>query len=323
MPPSPAEFAVIVPVRDGRRTVARCIDAILRAGAGVGGVRVTLVDNGSTDGTAQLVAEQFGDWVTILREPDARVGALRNVGARHAPAATYCFIDADCVIAEDWFLCTREVLSRTGAGAVGCFYTLPEAPGALERAWDRLHSPAVDGPVSMINGGNLAVRAEVFEAVRGFDESLPSGEDAEFCQRLRDHGVLVWQDRSLVAQHLGNPRSLSAFARQQYWHALGAFGTVRASSLDRPFVMTLLFAATQVAAVGAVLRHGSAGPRYLVAVLLASAAPLATVAYRAVIARRWPPLLLGAVLYWIYYAARLAALPAASRHQGGAGRPSH
>jgi glycosyltransferase involved in cell wall biosynthesis len=310
-----AEFAVIVPAKNARRTLTRCLEAVSRAAALVGPVPVVLVDNGSSDGTPELASERIGPGLVVLHRPGFTVGALRNAGAAQVSARVLCFIDADCEVAPDWFLRVHEVLERTGAGAVGCYYTLPEKPALLERAWDRLHYPAADGPVGMINAGNLAVVSEPFHQAGGFDERLPTGEDAEFCQRLADRGILLWEDRSLVARHLGNPQSLGAFVAKQYWHALGALGTVRLGTLDRPFLMTLAFLATNLLALGLLLVPGTSIGEVGAALLLSVSVPLLTVGYRAQRVRRWPPIGLGTLLYWLYYAARVAALPAAWRHR--------
>lgn len=308
------EFAVVIPARDARDTVLECVASVLQAAARVGGVPVLVVDNGSTDGTPDQLRTRFGNLVTVLERPGLTVGALRNVGVAASRSDVCCFVDADCVVAEDWFGQVRRVLAEHGADAVGCYYALPAHPTALERAWDRLHFPAGDGPVGMINAGNFAVRRAVLEAAGGFSEALPTGEDAELCQRLADQGAVLWQDRTIVARHLGNPRTAGAFLRKEYWHALGAFGTVRPGRLDRPFVMTLAFVVTTLGGVALAVMGTSPGTG-LAGLALLVAAPLATVIYRGAMVRRWPPLSLGVLLYWLYFAARAAALPAAWRYR--------
>ncbi|MBK8005201.1 MAG: glycosyltransferase [Gemmatimonadetes bacterium] len=312
MPAPRREFAVIIPARDAKSTILPCLAAVLQAYARVGGIAVTVVDNGSRDGTPDVVRAHFPDAVTVLDRPTLTVGALRNAGAAATDSEICCFVDADCVISLDWFERVRQVLSERRADAVGCYYALPALPTQLETAWDRLHFPAQDGPAGMINAGNFAVRRAIFAAAGGFSEILPTGEDAELCQRLADRGAVLWQDRSITAQHLGNPRSLGAFFRKEYWHALGALGTVRLGSLDRPFLMTLAFLATTAAGVGMILAGASPTAR-LAGVAWFLAVPLVTVVYRGVMARRWPPIVLGVLLYWVYFAARAVALPAAWR----------
>lgn len=310
MPPQQSEFAVIIPAKDASSTVLACLRAVLGAAAQVGGAPIVVVDNGSSDGTPSLIEREFGNRITVLERPGLTIGAVRNAGVAATHSETCGFIDADCVVADDWFLRVREVLGEQDAGAVGCYYSLPERPTLLERAWDRLHFPSADGPAGMINAGNLAIRRDVLVAVGGFSETLPTGEDAELCQRLVAQGVRVWQDRRIRARHLGNPRGVVAFFRKEYWHSLGAFGTVRPGTLDKPFLMTLAFIAGTVLAV-VLLLSGHPWP----ALGATLAVPVVTVAYRGVVARRWPPLVLGVALYWVYFAARAAALPAAWGHR--------
>ncbi len=306
MSPDLRPISVVVPCRNARGWLDQALASVVDAAQREPAVEVVVVDNGSTDGTAEEVERRWGSQVTLLRAPRRTVGALRNLGAAHGGGTILSFVDADCAVAPGYFGIVRELLAETGAAAVGCYYELPPVPTALERAWDRLHAPAQDGPAAMINAGNLAVTRPAFEAVGGFDEVLPTGEDAELCARLRAQGFPVWQDRRMRARHLGNPTSLGRFVAKEYWHALGMFGTVRGGDLDRPFLMTLLHAALLGTAILQLVRGH---PGWLA---LALVAPALAVAYRGMTLHRLPPVGWGLVLYFAYFTARVAALPQAA-----------
>jgi GT2 family glycosyltransferase len=314
-------MAAIVPCRNAKGFLTDCIGSLTSSAGDEGRIQLILVDNGSTDGSPEFV-EATWPRVGVLRRPGLSVGALRNEGVRAAGGAEIlCFVDADCSVDSDYFRAVRESLERHAAQAVGCYYLLPPNPTRLEQAWDALHAPPADGPVRMINAGNLAVTRAAFEAAGGFDPNLPTGEDAKFCLRLLDRGAVLWQDRRLRVIHHGNPASLRAFFAKEYWHALGMIGTARMIPLDRPLAMTLLHLVA-LAAAGAVLVAWRATPAaLLLAAALVLAVPLATVIYRATTTRRIPPLGMGLVLYTLYFLARVAALPEACWH-GLRRRPS-
>ncbi|MEV4541054.1 glycosyltransferase [Micromonospora echinaurantiaca] len=110
-PPAPVDepVAVLLPLRDEAARVTPCLRALL-AQRGVPGLRVVVLDDGSTDGTAEVVRAVAGDdpRVTLLRgaaPPPGWLGkpyACWQLASRADPAATaLVFVDADVVLAPD------------------------------------------------------------------------------------------------------------------------------------------------------------------------------------------------------------------------------
>jgi hypothetical protein len=71
--------------------------------------------------------------------------------------------------------------------------------------------------VEWLGSGNLAVWREAFEAVGGFDTSLETCEDVDFCQRLRASGRRVLSDARLKSVHHGDPETLGALLKGERW----------------------------------------------------------------------------------------------------------
>jgi len=181
-------ISVVVPCRNARAWLDQALSSLVDAAQHELAVEVVVLDNGSTDGTAEEVERRWGSQVTLLRAPRRTVGALRNLGAAHGGGTILSFVDADCAIAPGYFGIVRELLAETGAAAVGCYYELPPVPTALERAWDRLHSPAQDGPAAMINAGNLAVSRPAFEAVGDLTKYSRPGRTPTFAPGCAPRG---------------------------------------------------------------------------------------------------------------------------------------
>lgn len=110
-PPAPVDepVAVLLPLRDEAARVTPCLRALL-AQRGVPGLRVVVLDDGSTDGTAEVVRAVTGDdpRVTLLSgtaPPPGWLGkpyACWQLASRADPAATtLVFVDADVVLAPD------------------------------------------------------------------------------------------------------------------------------------------------------------------------------------------------------------------------------
>lgn len=97
-----------------------------------------------------------------------------------------------------------------------------------------------------LGSGNLAVRREVFSRLNGFDESLETCEDVDFCQRLRSAGWRLVADERLLNIHLGDPRSLRELFVSERWRGrdnLRVSFRLRPSLRDYPSILLPLVGA--------------------------------------------------------------------------------
>ena len=88
-------FSVIIAVYNGAATIARAIDSILNQTQKAH--EIIIVDDGSTDSTAEIV-QQYADRVRYIYQENAGVSAARNNGVKHATGNWLAFLDAD-----DWY----------------------------------------------------------------------------------------------------------------------------------------------------------------------------------------------------------------------------
>ncbi|MGH2625325.1 MAG: glycosyltransferase, partial [Anaerolineales bacterium] len=302
-------IGVVIPALNAAATIRRCLGAALgaldrwRAGGG----EVTVVDNGSTDGTWEMLTAEYGTRVRLLQDRAATVAGLRNRGARVTSGDLLSFIDADCEIGPEYFIHVSEALDGSGADATGAPYSLPNDPHWIERTWHELHVNDQAGAVRWLYGGNLVLQRAAFDAVGGFDEELVTGEDIDLCERLRGRGFRLHQDPRVKTVHLGNPRSLGAFCRQQLWHGLGAWQSAR--GLDKPLVMTVAHGSATVAALTYSWSSELSPLTALGLVALAQLpVPAATSAFRIIQTRRFANPVASILLYDLYYWCRLVAL---------------
>jgi glycosyltransferase involved in cell wall biosynthesis len=87
-------LSVIIPTWNRAGLVCEAVESAL--GQSPGRVEVIVIDDGSTDGTGEVLARRFGSGVRLLRSPRRRgAGAARNAGARLASGELLAFLDSD------------------------------------------------------------------------------------------------------------------------------------------------------------------------------------------------------------------------------------
>jgi len=303
------EIDVVVPVYNKLQFLIEAVGSVVAAADAYGPAQVWLVDNGSNDGSYELLIDRFGRRARISRLIPGTIAAVRNFGARQGIAPIISFIDCDCVVPVDYFTRLASVFEESGADATGCAVTLPPSPTWVEAVWNRMHDDGANGRREWINSANFAVRRASFEKIGGFNERCETDEDTEICFRIRRVGGQLVSDRRLAAAHLDNAKTLPAFFRKERWRALGMFSTTFGGSIDKPTVMMTAHLVALVSALWVLL----SGPmavwlRILIALLLVLMVPAMTVAYR----RRSSVAPFGVmpalILYELFYLARSSAL---------------
>ncbi len=303
--------SVIIPALNAEQHLKTCLAALRRQSLPFDQFEIIVVDNGSTDNTCQ-VATSFS--ATLLVHPGIRVGALRNRGAVVAKGAVLAFLDSDCIPEPNWLERGLESLAQHPS-ITGAPYETPPDANWLQRAWFSQRK-AGRRESELINSGNLFVPKAIFHTIGGFDETLQSGEDAEFCLRAKQHTSVVIDDRIRVV-HLGNPNTLGEFCRRELWYGLGALGSAKLNLADKPLIGTLLFLLFTLMQCVGILSFflGASHSLLLISTLLVIGLVVLTVFYRGLQYQNWQHALPLALLYYLYYASRSLALVYALREK--------
>jgi hypothetical protein len=284
---------------------------------------IVVVDNGSTDGS-DLVARESGARVIAL--PNARVGVLRNAGAREAGGEFLAFVDADHELGPGWAQAALRLFDDPSVAAAGAQYHAPADGTWVQRMYDnfRRHDRG-SRSVDWLPSGNLIVRRSAFDRVGGFDTSLVTCEDVDLCQRLREHGWRLVESDELRSIHAGDPATLRALFLGELWRGRDNLRVTLRQPVNLRTIPGLAFPLATLAALAGLAAGVVAWP-VAGSVVAASAAVLllALIAVRATSllrraerTRRGGRLILDAVLVGgVYDVARACALVAGGSHGG-------
>lgn len=198
-----ARVSVVVPAWQARETAERFGALMAAQTLPRDAFEVILVDDGSTDGTAEAARRAGIDHVISLPERSGPYVA-RNTGVAAASAPILAFTDVDCEPAADWL---ERGLGRLADPAVDVLGGAIEVPLGDRPSRTTLldvcnfvdQERAVSRGYSL--GGNTWVRREVFDRVGGFNENLQSGGDQEFTRRAVAAGAALAYAADAVVVH--------------------------------------------------------------------------------------------------------------------------
>jgi glycosyltransferase involved in cell wall biosynthesis len=207
--------SIIIPTLNEEKVIGRCLEALTSAKHENLELEIIVVDNGSSDKTV-AIAQSYG--VIALVKKYVRIAALRNYGVAHSQGDVLGFVDADCLVGKNWLMNAIRCMVAQSADAVGSYYAIPEDASWIGKTMELMQSKKTGADVNYIPAGNLLVARGVYAAMGGFDESLETNEDVDFCQRLKDKKYRLYSDPSIHSVHLGTPHTIKELFIKQVWH---------------------------------------------------------------------------------------------------------
>jgi len=209
--------SIVVPVYNQVRFTAACLNSILRELSTIP-CELIVVDDGSTDGTAEYLSQCSGIVVVTHEKNQGFVGSV-NDGAAAARGRYLLFLNNDTLVTPGWVAALlRTFDSRDNVGAVGSQLRAPDGTiseaGAL--VWRdgnganfaRGRSAADSSvcfprEVDYCSGASLMVRADLFAELGGFSKEFAPAyyEDVDLCFRVRAAGYRVMYTPQSVVVH--------------------------------------------------------------------------------------------------------------------------
>jgi GT2 family glycosyltransferase len=222
--------SVIVPAWNAADVLADCLDSVA-AQELPGRLETIVVDNASTDGTAELLRERAGTITVISNDENAGFSGANNQAARIARGRILFYLNSDTeLLAPDTLARLADAVEAAGVGVAGPRLVNPD--GSLQPSCaghpsvgralvvgsgvhrvlpDRLRARAAPHTWShgrsmdtgWVKGAAMAVRADVFHEVGGFWPTMYA-EEQDLAYKVAQRGLRVHFESSARVMHVGN-----------------------------------------------------------------------------------------------------------------------
>ena len=214
----PSRVSIVIPVFNNLPLTQRCLTSLAAISTSVPH-EIIVVDNASTDGTAEFLASTAAT-AGIRVVTHARNEGFANACNRGAQAATspmVLFLNNDTQVTAGWLEALVTAVQRPGVGVAGA--RLLYADGTIQHAGIEFINGVPDHPhrrapgnapvanqfreLDMVTGACFMARRDLFLQLGGFDETYRNGvEDIDLCLRVRAAGFKVVYEPGSVVYHL-------------------------------------------------------------------------------------------------------------------------
>lgn len=178
------KISVIVPAHNEALAIAPTLAALVAQD--FADREILVACNGCTDNTAQVAAGFAG--VRVVESECSGMSFGKNFGAQNATGELLVFVDADTLLPPEGL---RRIVEAVGGRprVIGTLAGRPDRGGPVVRVcfWianaitrrNKVHAP----------GGVMVMQRAVFDAIGGFDETLPQGTSTDLIMRARAAGA--------------------------------------------------------------------------------------------------------------------------------------
>lgn len=211
-------FSIIIPLYNKEKFIQNTLDKVLQQS--FQDFEVIIVDDGSTDGGAEIVKNIQNERIKYFWQENQGVSSARNKGISLAKNEYICFLDADDEWKENHLMSLLETIQKFPNAGMYCSRYVTKInekksihtylnnitndyEGYVE---DFFHSSLVDR-VALTSA--LCIDKKVFNEIGGFDRNITSGQDLDYWIRIALHFPVAITNKETMVYNFQVSESLS------------------------------------------------------------------------------------------------------------------
>jgi glycosyltransferase involved in cell wall biosynthesis len=209
-------FSVIIPSYNSAETVSKSIHSVLQQS--FAGVEIIVVDDGSTDGTKEIV-QGFGNKCRYLKQNNSGPSAARNYGASVATGRYFVFLDADDWLSEEYLAHFYQLFLNTPAELGLGFIRYQDQSGKTVQL---IQASKNTRTFSYGMPGSFVLSRDVFNALNGYDVNLWYSENSdlflrvEIDYRIDVHKVLTTPEAGVCKPMFDRAQRNRRYSKKKY-----------------------------------------------------------------------------------------------------------
>jgi glycosyltransferase involved in cell wall biosynthesis len=206
------KISVVIPLYNKELSIQRAINSVLNQTEQ--DFEIVVVNDGSTDKSAQLVEDMADDRIRLIHQENAGVSVARNRGVSEARSELIAFLDAD----DEWEPCfintileLQYLFPQEAAYATSYWFQKNDGEKYQSKC-ERLFSTEQRFVIADLlkflrvglpfNSSSFAVKKNVFHEIGGFEPGIKYKEDVEFWIRLSLSNNIAFNKTPLAIYHL-------------------------------------------------------------------------------------------------------------------------
>jgi GT2 family glycosyltransferase len=230
------DISIIIVSFNTRDVLRECLDSVFEESRDLR-AEVFVVENASTDGSAEMVEQEFPTVRLLRSKKNLGFGAANNLALQHASGRFFVLLNSDAFFAPGALaLAVKHMEEKPDCALGGCllvgrdgvsqpssrsFHTLlgdaivltglaakfPESKffGQFDRTWADQNQASI---VDWVPGAFSIVRPQALRKVGLFDpDFFLYYEEVDLCLRIKEAGMKVWYWPDVVVTHIGGESS--------------------------------------------------------------------------------------------------------------------
>ena len=200
-------FSVVIPLYNKKDYIFKCLESVFKQEYYAD--EIIVINDGSTDGGAELIRESFGGRVNLISQVNSGVSCARNVGLEHATNEYVCLLDADDCWEPGFLMEIRFLILRhPECIKYGTAFWYADTRFGVSVSRTKLPSdffgplnflPAYAAASGIICSSSVCIRKSVFRSGLHFPEGKVRGEDIHLWLRLGMLGDFGFSGKRLVS----------------------------------------------------------------------------------------------------------------------------